>query len=93
MAGVRGADDAAALIRSINERVMALRTFPLRGAVPKEARDMQDRSFRQPVHRQHRIVYAVTAQTVVVLLVADGRRDMQALLKERGLILTPDPPA
>ncbi len=93
MAGVRGNDDATALVRSINDHVMALRTFPLRGAVPEEAHDMQNRSFRQLVHLDYQIVYTVAAKTVVVLLIADGRRDMQALLHERGLALdlAPDP--
>lgn len=91
MAGVRGNDDAAALVRSINDRITALRTFPLRGGVPKELQGLQNRSFRQLVHRQHRIVYTVTANLVVVLLIADGRRDMQALFHERGLIRDAEP--
>lgn len=64
------------------ERIAALDTMPKRGSIPKELYG-RDRNFRQLVHGPHRIIYRVEAARVVVVLVADGRRDMQALLAQR----------
>jgi toxin ParE1/3/4 len=81
----RGADAAQALLDSLLSRVEALERFPDRGAVPAELDRLGIRSFRQLVHPPYRIVYQVTGQQVHVLLIADGRRDMQALLERRLL--------
>lgn len=43
------------------------------------------RGFRQFVYGPDRVVYQVKGDWVTVVLVADGRRDMQALMGERLL--------
>jgi toxin ParE1/3/4 len=45
----------------------------------------QNRDFRQLGLAPYRIIYRVIAQEVFVLLIADGRRDMQGLLERRLL--------
>ena len=81
----RGADAAETLLAGLLAKAEALERFPERGAVPKELDGLGIRAFRQLVHPPHRIVYRVIGQEVLVLLIADGRRDMQALLERRLL--------
>lgn len=73
------------LADAILDRIEALERFPHRGSVPKELAGLGIRTFRQIVISPYRIIYRVIGQDVFVLLVADGRRDMQALLERRLL--------
>jgi toxin ParE1/3/4 len=82
----RGAPrEAAEVPDAILEKVEALERFPHRGGVPKELAGLGIRSFRQVLVPPYRILYRVLGQEVFVLLIADGRRDMQALLERRLL--------
>ncbi len=76
---------ADALLDAILEKIDALERFPHRGGVPKEMVGLGIRTFRQLVHSPYRIIYRVIGQEVFVLLIVDGRRDMQALLERRLL--------
>ena len=85
----RTAEDAAALLDAILEKVGALEHFPERGSVPKELAGLGIEEFRQILHRHYRMIYRVIGRKVFVSAIADGRRDMQALL-ERRLLGDPD---
>ncbi len=74
---------------AIRHQAETLSIFPERGAVPKELDRLGVRQYRQTLLKQYRIFYEVTADAVVILLIADGRRDMDALLSTR--LLTRDP--
>lgn len=87
---VRGQDDAQELVGDITKRAEALSVFPLRGGTLKELLGMQNCIFRQLVHNQYRIIYAVFETVVMILMVVDGRRDLGPLFRER---LGVDPPA
>ena len=76
---------ADALLNSVLKKIEALERFPQRGSVPKELAGIGIRTFRQLVHSPYRIIYRVIEQKVFVLLIADGRREMQALLERRLL--------
>lgn len=76
---------ADALLGAVLKKIDALERFPHRGNVPKELAELGIRNFRQLVLSPYRIIYRVIAQEVFVLLIADGRRDMQALLERRLL--------
>ena len=69
----------------IERRFAALETFPNRGAYPKELLDYGNRDFREMYFKPYRIIYRVLERKVVVVLIADGRRDMQTLLTSRVL--------
>ncbi|MDR3556638.1 MAG: hypothetical protein P4L55_17950 [Syntrophobacteraceae bacterium] len=43
------------------------------------------REYREIYFKPYRIIYRVLAETVYVMVIADGRRDMQALLQSRLL--------
>ncbi|HYW14562.1 MAG TPA: type II toxin-antitoxin system RelE/ParE family toxin [Allosphingosinicella sp.] len=82
----QGAPEAAdRLLDAILEKVEALERSPHRGSVPAELAGLGIRSFRQLALPPYRIIYQVVGQEVFVLLIADGRRDMQALLEWRLL--------
>lgn len=85
IAKVRGADDADALIDQFLAVVDTLERFPERGGVPKELEGLGLREFRQVLLRQFRLIYRVIGERVVILLIADGRRDMRELLERRLL--------
>ena len=89
MTHVRGDDDGALLVTALLDRAEALGEFPRRGSVPTEMLDLDEVDLRQIVHKQHRIVYLMIGSTVRVILIADGRRDMDALLRSR--LNLPDP--
>lgn len=60
-----------------------LSQFPERGAHPKELLALGIHEYREIFFKPYRIVYRVIDKNVYVLLIADGRRDMQTLLERR----------
>ena len=52
---------------------------------PKELLALGVREYREVFFKPYRIIYRVQDETVYVLLIADGRRDMQSLLQRRLL--------
>lgn len=76
---------AAAFLDTMLERIAELEQFPERGAVPRELEALGITGFRQLSAKPWRVIYRTSETTVTILLVADGRRDMQALLQRRLL--------
>ena len=62
-----------------------LSRFPERGAHPKELLALGIREYREIYFKPYRIIYRVIDKNVYVLLIVDGRRDMQTLLQQRLL--------
>ncbi|MCB2225406.1 MAG: type II toxin-antitoxin system RelE/ParE family toxin [Desulfarculaceae bacterium] len=58
---------------------------PNRGAYPKELLALGIKQYREIFFKPYRIIYQVLDSRVYVMLIADGRRDMQALLMRRLL--------
>jgi toxin ParE1/3/4 len=68
------------------ERVFCrLSEFPERGAHPKELLALGIREYREIYFKPYRIIYRVIDKNVYVILIVNGRRDMQALLQRRLL--------
>lgn len=80
--GQAKADQVLQQLLDISGRVAA---FPERGAYPKELLALGIREYRQVLFKPYRVIYRVLGQRVVISLIADGRRDMQALLARRLL--------
>ena len=83
-------DDAARdlggyVVNQIERALSSLSDSPERGAYPKELLALGIREYREVFFKPYRIIYTITAESVFVLLVADGRRDLQALLQRRLL--------
>jgi toxin ParE1/3/4 len=62
-----------------------LSEFPERGAYPKELMMLGIREYREIFFKPYRIIYRIIEKDVYVLLIVDGRRDMQSLLQRRLL--------
>jgi toxin ParE1/3/4 len=60
-----------------------LSEFPERGAHPKELASLGIREYREIFFKPYRIIYRVIDKNIYVLLIVDGRRDMQTLLQRR----------
>lgn len=56
-----------------------------RGAVPRELQPLGIRKYRQVFFKPYRVIYRVVEDRVIVYVIADGRRDLQALLARRLL--------
>jgi toxin ParE1/3/4 len=81
----RSRDDAAEFLESLLQRIGTLESFPIRGSVPRELEALGIAEFRQLLFGHFRLIYRIVDQCVFVSLIADGRRDMQALLERRVL--------
>lgn len=73
------------LLDGIQGTLNKLCDFPERGEHPPELLALGIKQFRQVHHKPYRMIYQVSRASVVVLLVADGRRDFQTLLQRRLL--------
>jgi len=67
----------------IEEAFLSLSDNPERGAFPNELLAVGLREYREIYFKPYRIIYRVIAQHVYVMVIADGRRDMQTLLLRR----------
>ncbi|MCE2453981.1 MAG: type II toxin-antitoxin system RelE/ParE family toxin [Nitrospinae bacterium] len=63
----------------------SLSEHPHRGNYPNELLEIGIREYREVFFKPYRVIYRVMGDDVYVLLIADGRRDMQALLQGRLL--------
>jgi toxin ParE1/3/4 len=85
IANHRSPDQARDFLEDMLERIDTLERFPLRGSIPPELDELGIREFRQVLRLPYRILYRVIGEQVFILLIADGRRDFQALLERRLL--------
>ena len=82
-----GADIAETILNRFIQARDSLRELPDRGRIPPELKRVNVLSFREIQLAPYRIVYQVNklAHEVHIHVVADGRRNFAALLKERLL--------
>ena len=73
------------VLTSIEKICSSLSESPERGAYPKELLALGIRDYREVFFKPYRVIYRVMGDTVYVLLIVDGRRDMQTLLQRRLL--------
>lgn len=59
--------------------------FPERGTYPKELVALGIKEFRQTGFKPYRVIYRVVGNQVIIYLIVDGRRDIQAVLARRLL--------
>jgi toxin ParE1/3/4 len=76
---------ADGLLDQIEKAFSNLSEYPERGAYPKELLAVGIREYREIYFKPYRIIYRIVAESLYVLVIADGRRDMQALLQRRLL--------
>jgi toxin ParE1/3/4 len=78
-------EKADVVLGQIEEVVAASSEFPERGAYPRELLALGIREYREVFFKPYRIIYRVVDKSVFVLLIVDGRRDMQSVLQRRLL--------
>src|SRR3989304_7620752 len=71
--------EADYVLTQIEKAFSRLSEFPERGAYPKELLALGIREYREVFFKPYRIIYRVIDKNIFVLLIADGRRDMQSL--------------
>lgn len=76
-------EKAAQVLDAITEVIGSLTEFPERGAHPRELLSLGIKEFRETFFKPYRVIYRIVGQRVYILVVADGRRDFQTLLKRR----------
>ena len=73
------------VLEKIEEAIIGLSESPVRGVYPKELATLGIREYHEIFFKPYRIIYRVMRSNVYILLIADGRRDMQTLLSRRLL--------
>ncbi len=80
-----GPTAAAYVLDHLIKLAESLAQHPERGAHPKELLALGIREYRQAFFKPYRVVYRVIGARVIIALIVDGRRDLQALLARRLL--------
>lgn len=65
--------------------IAGLANFPERGTYARELLTLGIREFRQVSFKPYRVIYRVAGRQVFIMVIVDGRRDLQALLARRLL--------
>jgi toxin ParE1/3/4 len=73
------------VLEQIEKAFSGLSEFPERGTYPKELAALGIREYREIFFKPYRIICRIMDKNVYVLLIVDGRRDMQTLLQRRLL--------
>ncbi len=76
---------AVYVLEQIERAFSRLSKLPQRGAHPKELLALGILEYREIFFKPYRIIYRIMGKNVYVLLIANGRRDMQTLLQRRLL--------
>jgi len=76
---------AEQVLARIEKILSSLSESPERGTYPKELLALGIREYREIFFKPYRVIYQVIGNKVHVLLIVDGRRDMQTLLQRRLL--------
>ena len=78
-------EKAEYVLDKIEDAFSSLSENPERGAYPNELLAIGLREYRETYFKPYYIIYRVMTDNVYVMVIADGRRDMQALLQRRLL--------
>ena len=73
------------MIGKIEKTFGKLTLFPQRGAYPPELLEVGIKEYREVFFKPYRIIYRIQDSKVYVMMIADGRRDLQTLLLRRLL--------
>ena len=73
------------ILNKIDAVLQLLSASPERGTRPRELLALGVGEYRQVYFKPYRVIYTIRRRTLYVLLIADGRRDMESLLQRRLL--------
>jgi toxin ParE1/3/4 len=69
--------NAAHVLDRLTQTAEGLANLPERGSHPKELLALGIKEYRQVFFKPYRVIYRVMEKRVYIVLIADGRRDMQ----------------
>jgi len=73
------------VLTKIEKTFNSLSKTPERGVRPKELLALGIHEYREVFFKPYRLIYRIIGDRVYILLIVDGRRDMQSLLQRRLL--------
>ena len=73
------------VLDKIEGALQSLSESPERGNRPRELLALGVGDYHQVFFKPYRIIYTIRRESVYVMLIADGRRDMETLLQSRLL--------
>jgi len=73
------------VLKHIEKTFSSLSESPKRGVYPKELLVLGIREYREVFFKPYRLIYRIIDNKVYIMLIVDGRRDMQSLLQRRLL--------
>ena len=73
-------DIALKKIALVEEKVNSLRLFPFEGKIIPELEEYDDEKYKQIIIYPWRIIYKINLSSIEILMVIDGRRDLQDIL-------------
>ncbi len=73
------------ILTKIEKTFGSLAEKPERGVYPGELLALGIRDYREIFFKPYRIIYKIINNKIYILLIVDGRRDMQSLLQRRIL--------
>lgn len=76
-------ENALTVLDRLQERAQSLNTAAERGRLVPELRVIDMHQYLEVIERPWRIVYRIEPDSVMVLAVLDGRRDLESLLLDR----------
>ena len=85
LAAGESAEKADCVLNKIEAVLQRLSESPERGNRPRELLALGLGDYRQVFFKPYRIIYTIRRKDVYVLMIADGRRDMETLLQSRLL--------
>lgn len=77
--------NAERVLKRIEKTFSSLSDSPEHGSYPKKLLVLGIRTYREVYYKPYRLIHKVSGKSVHVLLIFDGRRDMQSLLQRRFL--------
>ena len=78
-------DNADYVLDELLKVTDTLANFPMKSSIPKELQSLGIQEYRQIFFKPYRVIYRTIGKQVVIFIIEDGRRDMQALLSRRLL--------
>jgi toxin ParE1/3/4 len=73
------------ILTKIEKTFKSLSETPERGAYTKELLALGIREYREVFFKPYKLIYRIIGRRVYIMLIVDGRRDMQSLLQRRLL--------
>ncbi len=76
---------AEQVLTKLEKIFKSLSEYPKRGVYPGELSALGIRDYREVFFKPYRLIYRISGDIVYIMLIADGRRDIQSLLQRRLL--------